>query len=51
MVHISKYWKRKYEQLEVRSDDAPETDSEDPYDYGVWLTDPQALAYIKKKCY
>ena len=32
-------------------DEAPETDSEDPYDHSVQPKDLQALTYVKTKCY
>ena len=32
-----------------RSDEAPEMDSQDSEDHGVWPTDPNVVSYTKRK--
>ena len=49
LQEIWKFWRRKWETYENRSDEAPETDSQDSEDHGVWPTGPNAMSYTKKK--
>ena len=39
---IHYYWTKKNEQYYARSDDVPETDSQDEKDHQCWPTDPAA---------
>ena len=39
---VQEYWRKKYEELQDRRDEVPDTDSEVLYDHGCWLMDPQA---------
>ena len=45
MEKISKYWKKRAECYNKRSDEGAKIDSQDEYDHGVWPMDPNVMVY------
>ena len=48
MERIGQYWQRKWVHYENKSNEAPETDSQESEDHGVRPTNPNVLSYKKK---
>ena len=46
---IGEFWRREWTKYKNRSDEAPETDSQDSKDHGVWPTNPNVMSYTKNK--
>ena len=44
----AKYWKRKMEEYNKRSDEGAIRDSQDEFNHGVHPTDPNVLGYQKE---
>ena len=44
---MSKYWKKKMDEYNERSDEGAITDSQDELDHGVHPTDPNIMEYQK----
>ena len=48
MERTVKYWKRKMQEYNERSDKGVVTDSQDEFDHGVHPMDPNVMGYWKK---
>ena len=49
MAKMAKYWKRKMQEYNERSDKGAVMDSQDEFDHGVCQTDPNVMGYQKNK--
>ena len=45
MAKMAKYWKRKMQEYNERSDKGAVNDSQDEFDHGVHLMDPNVMGY------